>query len=83
MGWVSEKLGVVFVAYVEMFPCCGAPRSAPLLPASHAVDPGGRLLRDKAARTKTLPISTLIFDGFGCMELFLHSPIYLNGMVLE
>jgi len=41
MGWMTEELGVVFVAYVEMFPCCGAPRPAPFFPASCAVDRGG------------------------------------------
>jgi len=40
MGWMTEELGVVLVAFVEMFPCCGAPRPACFFPASSAVDPG-------------------------------------------
>jgi len=51
MGWMTEELGVVFMAYVKMFPCFGAPRPAPFFPASYAVDPGSCLLRYKAART--------------------------------
>jgi len=39
------------MAYVEMFPCGGAPRPAPFFPALYAVDLGDCLLRDKAART--------------------------------
>jgi hypothetical protein len=52
-------------------------------PASYPMGTRGSFCGDKAAGAWSWPLTSIQYRGQECVELYLHSPICLHGVVLS
>jgi hypothetical protein len=71
----NQGVGVWIVAMSRIYSC-------PCHPASYARGSGASFLKGKAVRARSWPLTSIQFQGQENMDLHLHSPIRLHGIVL-